>query len=114
MIDRDDIAGVKLDGIHKLRESLHLFRLQHGSQPLIVFKSNVKAAYHWMPLHYLWQIKQIISFKGFRRVDCTACFGSRGSQIIFMAFMGLVMWITVYVYLIPHLKDYVNDIFSFE
>jgi hypothetical protein len=28
--------------------------------------------------------------------------------------MGLVTWIAVYVYLIPHLKDYVDDIFSFE
>ena len=97
-----------------LGESLRLFRLQHRSEPLIIFKSNVKAAYRRMPLHYLWQIKQIISFEGLHRVDRTACFGSRGSQIIFMAFMGLVTWIAIYVYLIPHLKDYVDDTFSFE
>ena len=97
-----------------LGESLRLFRLQHGSEPLVIFKSDVKAAYRQMPLHYLWQIKQIISFEGLHRVDRTACFGSRGSQIIFMAFMGLVTWIAIYVYLIPHLKDYVDDTFSFE
>ena len=114
MIDWDDIAGVKLDGICELGESLCLFRHQHGSKPLIVFKSDVKAAYCWMLLHYLWQIKQIISFEGLRCVDRMACFGSRGFQIIFMAFIGLVTWIAVYVYLIPHLKDSVDDILSFE
>jgi len=41
-----------------------------------------------MPLHFLWQIKQIITFENHRHVDHSACFGNRGSQIIFMAFMG--------------------------
>ena len=114
MINRDDIAGVKLDGIRELGESLRLFRRQHGNDPLVVFKSDVKAAYRRMPVHYLWQIKQIVTFEGLRRVDRAACFGSRGSQILFMAFMGLVTWIALYVFSIEHLKDYVDDAFSFE
>ena len=114
MIKRVDIAGVKLDGIRKLGESLRLFRRQHGDVPLVVFKSDMKAAYRQMPLHYLWQIKQVITFDGRRRVDHSACFGNRGSQMIFMAFMGLVTWIAIYVWSIAHLKDYVDDAFSFE
>ena len=74
----------------------------------------MKAAYRRMPLHCLWQIKQVITFEGRRYVDRTACFGNRGSQIIFMAFMGLATWIAIYVCRIPHLKDYVDDTFSFE
>jgi hypothetical protein len=74
----------------------------------------MKAAYRRIPLHFLWQIKQIITFDGQRRVDRTACFGNRGSQILFMAFMGLVIWIAIYVRGIAHLKDYVDDAFSFE
>ena len=31
-----------------------------------------------------------------------------------MVFMGLVTWITIYVYHIAHLKVYVDDTFSFE
>ena len=47
MIKQDDIARVKLDGIHKLGESLHLFRHhQHPGESLVIFKSDVKAAYH--------------------------------------------------------------------
>ena len=114
MIKRTDIAGVKLDGIRELGESLRLFRCEHGDIPLVVFKSDIKAAYRRIPLHFLWQIKQIISFDGVRRVDRTACFGNRGSQIIFMAFMGLVTWVAIYVYHIAHLKVYVDDAFSFE
>ena len=94
--------------------ALCLFRHHHGSEPLVIFKSDVKATYCRMPLHYLWLIKQIILFEGLHCMDRTACFGSRGSQIIFMAFMGLIMWITIYIYLIPHLKDYLDDIFSLE
>ena len=114
MIKRADIAGVKLDGIRELGESLRLFRRQHGDVPLVVFKSDMKAAYRQMPLHYLWQIKQVITFDGRRCVDHSACFGNRGSQMIFMAFMGLVTWIAIYVWSIAHLKDYVDDAFSFE
>lgn len=114
MIKRVDIAGVKLDGIRELGESLRLFRRQHGDVPLVVFKSDMKAAYRQMPLHFLWQIKQIITFEGRRYVDRSACFGNRGSQMIFMAFMGLVTWIAIYVRSIAHLKDYVDDAFSFE
>ena len=62
MIKQDDIAGVKLDGIHELGESLHLFRCQHSGESLVIFKSDVKATYRHrqIPLHYLWQIKQVI------------------------------------------------------
>ena len=49
-----------------------------------------------------------------RHVDRTACLGNRASQYIFMAFMGLVVWIAIYIYHIAHLKDYVNDVYSFE
>ena len=31
-----------------------------------------------------------------------------------MAFMGLVIWIIIYVCNISHLKDYIDDTFSFE
>lgn len=31
-----------------------------------------------------------------------------------MVFMGLVTWITIYVYYITHLKVYMDDTFSFE
>ena len=114
MIDQDDIAGVKLDGIRELGELLCIFRRQHGNEPLVIFKSNIKAAYHWMPIHYLWQIKQVVTFKGLRCVDRVTCFGSKGSQILFMAFMSLVTWVALYVFSIDHLKDYVDNSFSFE
>jgi hypothetical protein len=31
-----------------------------------------------------------------------------------MAFIGLIMWIAIYVYGIANFKDYVDDAFSFE
>jgi hypothetical protein len=114
MIKRDNIAGVKLDGIRELEKSLRLFRRRFGNKRLVVFKSDMKAAYRQMPLAFLWQIKQIATVDGQRHVDRCVCFGCRSSQYIFMAFMGLVVWIAIYVHQIEHLKDYVDDLYSFE
>ena len=72
MIKCEDIAGVKLDRICELGESLRLFRCENGNVPLVVFKSDMKAAYYQMPLHCLWQIKQIITFDRSQHVDYTA------------------------------------------
>ena len=66
MINRNNIVGVKLDGIHELGESLSLFKLEHGDMPPIFFKSDIKAAYRRIYLHFLWQNKQIISFNRVR------------------------------------------------
>jgi len=57
MIKREDIARVMLDGIRELRESLCLYRHQHGNVQLVIFKSDMKATYHQMPVHFLWKIK---------------------------------------------------------
>ena len=77
MIKRENFAGVMLDGIRELGESLHLYRCQHGNVQLVVFKSDMKATYHQMPIHFLWQIKQIITFRDHCHVDHSACFGNR-------------------------------------
>jgi len=45
MIDPKDIAGVKLDGINSLGFSLRSFRTDNPNSKLVVFKSDVGAAY---------------------------------------------------------------------
>ena len=115
MINRDTIAGTKMDGMCSFGASLLEFREQHPNVKLIIFKSDVAMAYRRMPMHPLWQLKQIVTdLAGDRHVDHCHNFGGRGSCKIWVAFMSLVIWIAIYEILLAHLKLYVHDSYSFE
>jgi hypothetical protein len=114
MINLDDSSGVKLDGMRSLGLSLLQFRREHGNVPLVVFKSDVSQAYRRLPMHPLWQLKQVITVNNKRYVDRCNNFGGRGSALIWISFMSLVTWIASVVLLLEHLKLYMDDSFSFE
>ncbi|KIK77875.1 hypothetical protein PAXRUDRAFT_165511, partial [Paxillus rubicundulus Ve08.2h10] len=109
MISQEDIAGVTLDNIQDLGNALEIFRRDHGDEPLSLWKADISEAYRHMPMHPLWQIKQVVSFNGQRYVDRRNVFGGRASQHIFHAFMSLVIWIAVMKLLILFLFIYVDD-----
>ena len=115
MISRDDIAGSKLDTIKDLVDSLIHFRREHGPLvKLVLFKSDVSAAYRRLPMHPLWQIKQIVTVEGLRYVDRCNNFGNCASQHLWIGFMALVIWIAIFVRQLDHLKVYTDDAYSFE
>jgi len=91
MINREDIAGVRLDGLRSFGASLLAFRKAHPTVPLIMWKADVAAAYRQMPMHPFWQIFQIISAFNERRVDRCNNFGGRASQKIWASFISLVL-----------------------
>ena len=82
MINPKDIVGVKLDGIHSLRVSLRAFRANDPHANLVIFKSDIGAAYRQMPMHFLYQLLTVITVYNERRVDHCNNFGNRGSQKI--------------------------------
>jgi hypothetical protein len=114
MIDREDIAGARMDSITDLTEALLRYRRAHPDVTLVMFKSDVSAAYRRMPLHELWQIKQIATIDGIRHVDRCTTFGGRGSCRDYTAFMGLVIWVAIFMKLLEDLFGYIDDNFSFE
>ncbi|KAG2741863.1 hypothetical protein P692DRAFT_20879763 [Suillus brevipes Sb2] len=114
MISREDIVGVMLDNVHDLANGLRVFRHRCPHASLHLWKADVSEAYRHMPMHPLWQIKQIIGFWGRRFVDRCNIFGGRASQCIYHALMSLVIWIAIFKILIHFLYIYVDDSFSFE
>jgi hypothetical protein len=117
MIDRESIAGVKLDGIKTLGDSIRAFRAtypDHVTHPLVLWKSDVAAAYRQMPMHPLWQIKQAVRIDEQFSIDRCNNFGGRASQKIWWSFMSLVLWIAVFKRNLEALKCYVDDNFSFS
>jgi hypothetical protein len=114
MIAREDVVGAKMDTVSDLVGALLRYRETHPHTRLVMFKSDVSAAYHRLPLHPLWQIKQIVTIDGTRHVDRNTTFGGRGSCRDYTAFMGLVLWVAIFVKTLQDLFGYIDDNFSFD
>jgi hypothetical protein len=114
MIKREDVKGFPLDNMTHLGEGLLAHHRLNPNQRLVLFKSDVAEAYRLLPMHPLWQIKQIITIDGERDVDRNNCFGGRGSAAIYISFDGLVTWIAKKVKLVPDLWTYMDDSFGID
>lgn len=95
MISRAHTA-LKLDGIQELGASIRK-DLNNGDRDLCLFIADVRGAYCLMPLHPLCQICQITQVDGALHVDQCTVFGNMVSGNIFESFMGLVIWIAIFV-----------------
>lgn len=79
---------------------------------LILFKSDVSEAYRLIPMHPIWQTRQINTVDGERYVDHNNVFGGKRSGDTFIAFMSLVLWIAEFEWSINGLCNYIDDVFS--
>ena len=109
MIDHSEVTGFPLDNMRHLGKMLFDIRRSQGDVPLTLWKSDIADAYRLLPMHPLWQIKQIITVDNERFVDRNLAFGSSGSPAIFISFNSLVAWIAKYVKLIKFIFGYVDD-----
>ena len=114
MIARKDVLGAKMDSISDLIGAIIKYRRRYPDATLILFKSDVSAAYQRLPLHPLWQIKQVVTVDDSRHVDRCTSFGGRGSCRDYTAFMGLVLWIAIFIKFISDLFGYIDDNFGFD
>ncbi|KZT25383.1 hypothetical protein NEOLEDRAFT_1065254, partial [Neolentinus lepideus HHB14362 ss-1] len=113
MISKAD-AHIRLDNIHDLGKSLRQARQEHGNVPLVMFKSDVSQAYRRLPMHPLWQIRQVVTIDADRHVDRCNNFGSRAGGKLWCTFMSLVLWIAINVKGLLDLLAYVDDSFGWE
>ena len=112
MISRGDIKGFPLDNMRHLGARLLVHHRTNPSQCLVVFKSDVAEAYWLLPMHPLWQIKQITMIDRECEVNRNNCFGGHGSAGIYISFDGLVTWIEKKVKMILELWTYMDDLFG--
>lgn len=104
-----------LDTIDDLVRILLAARRDHGkNRQLVLWKSDVKSAYRLMPMHPLWQIRQIVTVDGKHSVDRCNTFGSRAGGWVWASFVSLVLWIAIKVKNIDDLLGYVDDDFSWD
>ena len=114
MIKREDICGYPLDNMTQLGEMLLKKKKEFPDEELIPFKSDISDAYRHLPMHPLWQVKQINTIQKQRHIDRCNCFGVKGSGSLFVAFNLLVTWVGKNVCRMTDLKTYSNDSFGVE
>ena len=68
MIKHEDITGYPLDNMMHLGEMLIQKKKKFPNEKLVLFKSDIAEAYRLIPVHPLWQIKQINTIEGLRHV----------------------------------------------
>jgi len=114
MIDSENVAGTCMDNIKSLGASLHAFRKANGGDTeLVMWKSDIEAAYCNLWMSKEWQAKQTVTVGDKCYVDHCNCFWNRSSYKVFLSLSSLVAWIAEHVKQIPHLKAYVDDNASF-
>src|SRR6202522_835888 len=114
MIKREDIAGFPLNNMIHLGEMLLKKKAEFPDEELTLFKSDISEAYRNLPMHPLWQIKQINTIQQQRHVDHRNCFGGKGSGALFISFNSLVTWVAKNEYEILDLGTYSDDSFGIE
>ncbi|KIY46252.1 hypothetical protein FISHEDRAFT_75807 [Fistulina hepatica ATCC 64428] len=106
--------SVHLDGLQQLGKALISAKLQHPHRRLVIWKSDVSHAYRILPMHPLWQLKQMVKIDNTRHVDFDNNFGGGGSGRIWSIFFALVLWIATYIMFVLDLFAYVDDTFSWD
>jgi hypothetical protein len=129
MMDRVQTKGARLDTMHNFIPALLRYRRKFPKTELILFKSDVAGAFRLIPTTPVWQIKQVVTSnyptkfdieagrdRGplIRHVDQRDCFGSCASPRDWASVMGLVLWIAIFVKLLPDIFAYVDDNWGFE
>jgi hypothetical protein len=113
MIPKVD-ASARMDNLRHLGHILRKVRTQYPDKRLVLWKSDVSRAFRLMPMHPLWQIRQIVTIDGQRHVDRCNNFGNRAGGRVWGSFVGLVIWIAIFVKKIEDILGYGDDHFSWE
>ena len=109
-----DDAWVHLDTFHVLCAMLLKVHVHHGNILLVLFRTDLSQVYHWLPMHYLWQLHQVVTIDSKHHVDNNNDFSNWGAGWIWVTFFGLVLWIAIFIKHILDLFAYVDDSFSWE
>lgn len=109
MIDHKCVTGYPLDNMVQYGEMLLDLAAKQPHARHVTWKSDIAEAYQIIPMHPLWQIKQINTIDAQRYVDHCNAFGRCASEALFIAFNSAVAWIAKNVKGVKSLCNYVDD-----
>lgn len=112
-IPHDRIA-VRYDNVRDLGACLLAFRRENGDRIIFLWKSDISEAFRLIPVHPLWQIKQVVRIGNHFFVDRNLVMGSSASPCVWCAFASLIAWIARHHHGIDPMQHYVDDFFGFD
>lgn len=113
-IDKTDVR-VRYDNLTDLGRSLRAIKTSYGLNfPLTLWKTDVAHAFRCVPMHPLWQIRQVVEIDSAFYVDRCMVFGSRASPVIWCKIAGLIAWIAINRRGLSFLHHYMDDYWSIE
>ena len=110
-IDRAS-ARVRYDNLRDLGAHVRLMAKLHPGLPLVAFKSDVKGCFPCLPMHPLWQLKQVCKVHGLYHVVRTGLFGNRFLPYTWCTIGGLLAWAVVHVKGSAAQLHYMDDYFG--
>jgi hypothetical protein len=109
MIRHEKVTGYPLDNMVHFGEMLMDLERREPGKEKVAWKSDVSGAYHILPMHWYWQIKQVNQIEDNYYMDRCNAFGGCGAGALFIAFNSLVAWIAKEIKQIRYLGNYVDD-----
>lgn len=106
---------VHYDTMHAFAPWLvHAARDPKRNRPPIAWKSDVSSAFRLLPMHRLWQIKQVVKVDDAYHVDRNMVFGNAASPRIWCTFFSLILWIATRKMSINCLHAFMDDAWGLE
>ncbi|TEB27306.1 hypothetical protein FA13DRAFT_1634747 [Coprinellus micaceus] len=109
MVDKNWMGKVPLDGMKVFGEDMFEIRQRNPGKRIVAWKSDVSEAYHLIPMHPRWQIKQVEIIDLISYLNRCNVFRGTGSQADFISFMACVLWIAINVYHIDFVSEYSDN-----
>lgn len=103
-----------LDTVQHLGQKIRKLRRDLGpDEALLIWKSDIANAYRIIPLHPLWQLKQVVTWKGKRMIDRCNMWGGGAAGRLLAAIASCAMWI-LWITLEITSREYVDDVSDCE
>ena len=112
-ISKDD-SRVKYDDMHPFGQAMRQARSSNPNVDLVLYKSDVAAAFLNLPAHPLWQLRQVVSVDGKKYIVRRLVFGNRASPRCWCAVSALICWIGEQKLNIVGLHVYMDDYFGWD
>jgi hypothetical protein len=112
-IPRDE-ARVKYDDMRAFGGCLHRALLDNPGKRLTLFKSDIASAFLNLPVHPIWQLRQLVRVDDILHLVRRFIFGCRAAPRCFCCLSGLICWLGERKLKIFSLHVYMDDFFGWD
>jgi hypothetical protein len=105
---------VKYDDMRSFGGALHHARLRYPGCRLILYKDDVATAFLNLPVHPIWQLRQVVGLDGVFHIVWRLIFGNRASPRVWCSVSGLICWLGIRKLSITDLHVYMDDFYGWD